>query len=332
MEHRSRRQFLRAGLTVAGLGLLAGCGIRPGPVSTTKVPTLGVLLFSTPATDPTLNAFLQGLSELGYSEGQNLTLEYRYAEGKPDRLRDLASELVQLKPDVIFALGGDVAPAAKNATKTIPVVVATSADPVQGGLVTSLAHPGGNVTGVTFLSSALAGKRLELLKNLLPQLSRAAILWNPEHADADFQETHAAAAALAVELYSREVRRPSDLDDAYEALVGSGAGGLIVVPSRLTLLYAQQIVTFALTQRLPVVSGWVVFARAGGLLSYGPNLDAIVRRAASYVDRILKGASPADLPVEQPTIFDFVVNRKVAEALGLTIPTSVLAEATEVIQ
>jgi putative ABC transport system substrate-binding protein len=333
MDRPSRRRFLQGSLALAGLGLLPGCQSLPFQAPTaTKVPTLGILLYGTPATDPTLKAFLDGLSELGYSAGQNLALEYRYAEGRPERLRDLASELVQLKPDVIFALGGDVAPAAKDATNAIPVVVATSADPVRGGLVANLAHPGGNVTGVTFLSPALAGKRLELLKNTLPRISRVAILWNPEHADADFQETQAAAAALGVELHSREVRGPSDLDGAYEALVGGGAEGLIVVPSRLTLLNAGQISTFALTHRLPVVSGWGIFARAGGLLAYGPNLDSMVRRAAAYVDKILKGAKPADLPVEQPTTFDFVLNLQTAKALGLTIPQEVLMQATEVVQ
>jgi putative ABC transport system substrate-binding protein len=293
---------------------------------------VGILLFGTPTNDPTLPAFVQGLAELGYRDGQNLTLAYRYAEGRPERLPELAAELVQLQPDVLFALGGDVAPAAKQATETMPIVAATSSDPVKDGLVGSLAHPGGNVTGVTFVSPTLAGKRLELLKNMVPQLSRAAIIWNPDHADADFDESQAAAAALSVELHSQQVRRPSDLDDAYPALVSSRVEGLLVVPSRLTLLYAKQIAAFGLTQRLPTVSGWAEFARSGCLLTLGPNRETIVRRAAAYVDRILKGASPADLPVEQPTVFDLVVNLQAAHAFGLTIPPAVLQQATEVIQ
>lgn len=329
----TRRQFLRGGLTLAGVGLLVGCGVRPGPpASPTKRPTVGVLLFSTPAADVTFNAFLQGLGALGYSEGENLAIETRYAEGKPERLPELADELVRLKPDVIFALGGDVVADAKRATGTIPVVFAISADPVQSGFVANLARPDANLTGVTFLSSVLAGKRVELLQHLLPQGPRVGILWNPEHADTDFQGTQAAATALGVQLRSHEVRGRGDFDGAYHALVNGSTDGLIVVPSRLTSLHRQEIAQFALRQRLPLIAGWGVFAQAGGLLSYGPNLDDMVRRAATYVDKILNGAKPAELPVEQPTEFELVVNLATAQALGVTIPQSVRQQATQVIQ
>lgn len=329
----ARRQFLRGGLALAGISLMVGCGMRSGqPASPTKRPTLGILLFSTPVADVTLNAFLQGLNTLGYADGENLTIEYRYAEGRPERLSGLATELVSLKSDVIFALGGDVVADAKRATGTIPIVFAVSADPVQSGFVANLARPDRNLTGVTFLSSELAGKRLELLKHTLPQSSRVSILWNPEHADTDFQGTQSAAAALSVQLHSHEVRGPNDFDRAYKALANGGSDGLIVVPSRLTSLYRQQIAAFALQQRLPLMAGWGVFAQAGGLLSYGPNLDDMVRRAATYVDKILKGTKPADLPVEQPTTFDLVVNLKTAQAIGVTIPQSLLLQATETIQ
>ncbi len=329
----SRRRFCRTALGLTGLGLLSGCGLpprqwQPAP----KIPTLGILLFGTPAADPNLNALLQGLGELGYRDGETITIEYRYAEGRSERLPDLAAELVRLQPDIVFALGGDVASAAKQATSTIPVVTATSSDPVQGGLIASLARPGANVTGVTFLSSELASKRLQLLKEILPGMSRVAILWNPEHADPDFQETQVAAATLGVRLDSRPVRGFSDLDGAFEAIVSGRVEGLIIVPSRLTSLARQRILEFAANQRLPNVSGWSVFARGGGLLSYGPNLDIAIRRAASYVDKILKGTKPADLPVEQPTEFELVINLKTAQALGLTIPHSILQQATELIQ
>ena len=320
-------------MALAGLGLLVGCGVRPGPpASPTERSTVGVLLFSTPAADVTFNAFLQGLGALGYREGENLAIETRYAEGKPERLPELADELVRLKPDVIFALGGDVVADAKRATGTIPVVFAISADPVQSGFVANLARPDANLTGVTFLSSVLAGKRVELLKHLLPHGSRVGILWNPEHADTDFQGTQAAATALGMQLSSHEVRGRGDFDGAYHALANGGTDGLIVVPSRLTSLHRQEICQFALRQRLPLIGGWGVFAQAGGLLSYGPNLDAMVRRAATYVDKILKGATPAELPVEQPTEFEFVVNLKSAQALGVTIPPSILQQATDIIQ
>jgi putative tryptophan/tyrosine transport system substrate-binding protein len=299
---------------------------------TAKIARLGVLLFSTPEGDPNLATFRQALSELGYVEGKNLTTVYRYAQGKPERLADLAVELAALKPDVIFAIGGDVAPFARTATSTIPIVMATSNDPVQAGLVRSLARPGGNVTGVTFVSSDLAGKRLQLLKEAAPQISRVAVLWNPNHVDPEYAETQAAGRMLGVHVQSLEVRALGDFEGAFQAAEAGRAEAIVVVSSRLTTFARQRIIELAVRHRLPVVAGWGPWAQAGALLSYGPDLNASVRRAATYVDRVLKGANPGNLPVEQPTKFDLVLNLRTATALGLTIPASLRVQASHVIE
>ena len=297
-----------------------------------RITRLGVLLFSTPEGDPNLAAFRQGLSELGYVEGKNLTTVYRYAEGKSERLANLAVELAVLKPDVIFALGGDVAPFARTATNTIPIVMAVSVDPVQAGLVLSLARPGGNVTGVTFVSSELAAKRLQYLKEAAPRMTRVAVLWNPNHVDPEYAETQAAGRMLGVHVQSLEVRQPSDFERAFQAADVGRAEAIIVVSSRLMLLGRQRIIELAARHRLPVVSGWGPWAQAGALLSYGPDVNASVRRAATHVDRVLKGANPGDLPVEQPTKFELIINVRAATALGLTIPSSLRVQASHVIE
>ncbi len=313
------------------LGLLAA-PLAAGAQQASKMARLGVLLFSTPEGDPNLATFRQGLSELGYVEGKNLTTLYRYAEGKPERLANLAVELAALKPDVIFALGGDVAPFARTATNTIPIVMAVSVDPVQAGLVPSLARPGGNVTGVTFVSSELAAKRLQFLKEAAPRMTRVAVLWNPNHVDPEYAETQAAGRRLGVHVQSLEVRGPGDFEGAFQAADVGRAEAIIVVSSRLMTFGRQRIIELAARRRLPVVSGWGPWAQAGALLSYGPDLNASVRRAATYVDRVLKGANPGDLPVEQPTKFELVINLKTAKALGLTIPQSVLVRADQIIE
>ncbi|MGH7252919.1 MAG: ABC transporter substrate-binding protein [Nitrospiraceae bacterium] len=295
-----------------------------------RVARLGVLLLG--ATDPNVQAFREGLRELGYIEGQNLAIEYRTAEGIAGRLPDLAVDLVRLKPDVIVAFGGDVAPFAKRATPTVPIVMLTSADPVRGGLVASLARPGGNVTGVTLLSADLAAKRIQFLKEAAPVISRVGILWNPDHADDELQETQAAARTLGIQIQSLEVRDPADFEGAFQAAVRGHAEAVIVVSSRQMTLSRARILEFARSSKLPLVTGWGAWAQGGALFSYGPDLNALARRAATYVDRILKGAKPADLPVEQPTKFELVINLKTAKALGLTIPQSVLSRADEVIQ
>ena len=297
-----------------------------------KVARLGVLLFSTPAADPNTPTFREAMRELGWIEGRNLVLEYRFAEGRAEALPERAAELVRLKPDLIYALGGDVTPSAKNATSTIPIVMVVSTDPVEAGLVASLGRPGGNVTGVTFILSELAVKRLEMLHEIAPKASRIGILWNPDHVDPDFKETQAAAPKFGAWIVSLEVRRPADFEAAFQTARRERADALIVVSSRLMTLQREQILQFAVKQRLPLATGWGAWAENGALLAYGPNISEIVRRSAVHVDRILKGAKPADLPVEQPTKFELVVNLKTAQALGLTLPQSILVRADRVIQ
>ena len=296
------------------------------------IPRLGVLLFGTPETDPNLGAFREGLRELGYIEARNIAIEYRYAAGKGERLRELAAELVSTKPDVILAIGGDVAPFARAATSTIPIVMAVSTDPVETGLVTSFSRPGGNVTGVTFISSDLAAKRLQLLKEMAPQVSRIAVIWNPDHVDPEYRETQKAAQALGVSVESLEVRSAADFDAAFRRAVDSRVEALIPVSSRLLTSQRPRIVAFASERRLVLASGWGPWAQQGALFSYGPDLNLTTRRAATYVDKILKGAKPGDLPVEQPTRVELVINMKTAKALGVTIPQSLLLRADRVIE
>jgi putative tryptophan/tyrosine transport system substrate-binding protein len=297
-----------------------------------KVARVGVLLFETPTTNPNLVSFVAGLRDLGYVEGRNVAFEYRYADGHPERIRDLAFQTVSLKPDVIVALGGDMVPSLREATTTVPVVMLTSQDPVEAGVVASFGRPGGNMTGVAFVSSETAGKRLQFLKEAMPSVTRVAVLWSPDHPDGEYRNAEAAARQLGLQLQSLEVRRPADFDGAFEAATRSRAEALMVVSSRLMNLNRARIFEFAGKQRLPVVSGWGPWARSGGFLSYGPDLDALVRRAATHVDKILKGARPGELPIEQPTKFELVINVKTAKALGLTIPSSLLGRADHVIQ
>ena len=297
-----------------------------------KVARLGVLLFSTPEGDPNVAAFRQGLSELGYVEGKNLTPVYRYASGKSERLPGLAKELAVLKPDAIVAIGGDVAPFARTATSTIPIIVAVSNDPVQAGLVASFSKPGGNVTGVTFVSSDLAAKRLQLLKQAAPQILRVAVLWNPDHIDPEYRETQAAGKVLGVHVQSLEVRRTEDFDTAFQAAAADGAEAIVVVSSRLMTINRARILELAARRRLPVVAGSGPWVETGALLSYGPDLNLMARRAATYVDRVLKGANPANMPVEQPTKFDLMINLKTAVVLGLSIPPSLRLQAASIVE
>jgi len=309
-------------------------GALAAPLATAqqaKIARLGVLLFGTPDTDA-FPAIRRGLGALGYVEGRNILFEHRYAEGRPERLPDLASDLVRSKPDLIIAAGGDVAPFAKRATGTIPIVMITSADPVQGGLVASLARPGGNVTGVTFVSSDLAGKRLQFLKEAAPGVTRVAVLWNPDHPDDEFSATQPAGRSSGVHVQSLEVRGRDDFAGAFAAANRERREAVIVVSSRLMTLNRARILDLAAQNRLLLVSGWGPWAAGGGLLSYGPDLDAVIRSSATYVDRILKGTRPADIPVEQPTKFELVINLKTAKALGLTIPPSLLLRADHVIE
>jgi putative ABC transport system substrate-binding protein len=302
------------------------------PLVAEAQPRIGVLLFGTPANDPNLAAFRRGLADLGHVEGRTIVLEYRYADGKAERLPQLARELVALKPSVLFALGGDVAPALKAATGAIPLVVSVSLDPVQAGLVADLARPRGNITGVTFVSSELAAKRLQFLKEVAPAISRVGILWNPEHPDFEYKETLLAAQRLGVQVQSLEVRKSADFDAAFRAATEARAEAIMVATSRQMLVNRQRIFDFGARQRILLVSGWGPWAEAGALLSYGPDIDDLIRRAAIQVDKILKGARPGDLPIEQPTRFELVLNLKTARAFQLTIPPSLTARASRVIE
>jgi ABC-type uncharacterized transport system substrate-binding protein len=319
-----RRQFTRL-VGVAAVWPFAAQA-QPKPIA-----KLGVLLYSNPQSDPQMASIRLGLSELGYVEGRNIAIEYRYAQGQVDRLPSLAAELVQLRPNVILAIGGDVAPIAKRFNQTIPLVFVSSADPEQLGLVASLSRPGGNATGVTLLQDALASKRLELLREAAPQISRVAFLWNPDHPDNEQREAQRAAQALGVQLHLVEVRSSDDFESAFRAANNAGIDSLYVVSSRQTVLNIKRIVEFAAQNRLPLAGGWGAWAKEGGLFSYGPDGVNMARRAANYIDRILKGAKPADLPVEQPTKFELIINLKTAKALGLTVPHSLLSRADELI-
>jgi len=304
---------------------------------TRKVPRIGMLIPGPSELFASLVAsFHQALHELGYTEGQNIAIERRYAEWKLDRLPDLAAELVRLKVDVIVASSTPSARAAKRATSTIPIVVTAMADPVGDELVASLARPGGNVTGTTFLGPELIGKRLGLLKETVPALSRVAALWHPgaygEHTmGVVLKETEVAARALGVQLQLVPALGPSDFDSAFSAMTRERAGAVIVLPSPMLFGEHRRIVDLAARSRLPAMYQAREFVDAGGLMSYGANLPDLFRRAATYVDKILKGAKPTDLPVEQPTKFELVINLKAAKALGLEISPSMLLLADELI-
>jgi putative ABC transport system substrate-binding protein len=318
------------------LSLLAGAAaawpLAARAQQAARLPRLGVLLLSTPQADPQMETARRALRDLGYVEGQNLVIEYRYAEGRPERLPDLAADLVRMKPDVLFVLGGDVAPAAVKATQTIPIVFTSSADPVRQGFVASLARPGGNATGITLLLDELASKRLELLKQAAPRVSRVGFLWNPDHADNELPEAERAAASLGVELKPLTVRGPADFNGAFMAATQARIDALYVVSSRLTLQNLGRIVNFVAENRLPLAGGFGAWAKQHGLLSYGPNVEDMTRRAVAYIDRILKGTKPADLPVQQPTRFELVINLRTAKALGLDVPLQLQQLADEIIE
>ncbi len=279
-------------------------------------------------------AFRQGLRDLGYVEGQNIVLVFPSAEVRPERLPHLAAELVSLKVDVIVAAGSPGVRAAQQATKTIPIVMPVISDPVELGFVASLARPGGNITGLTLISSDLIGKRLELLKASVPRVSRIAVLFNPTTAIVSpvMREMNMAARALGVQLQILEVRGPDDFERVFHAAMKERAGALITLDDSFVFTHHARIVELAAKNRLPAIYGFRKFVDAGGLMSYAANVTDMYRRAATYVDKILKGAKPADLPVEQPTKFELVINLKTAKALGLKIPQSVLIRADEVIQ
>ena len=294
-----------------------------------KVHRIGFLIApSRPFFSSRLGGFRESLEALGYIEGKNIVIEYRYADGKLDRLPKLAAELVHVKPDVIVA-SGPAALAAKRATQTIPIVFAAVQDPVAVGLVDSLARPGGNVTGLSTLAPELGGKRLELLKEVLPKITRVAFLWVLA---VSAKETQAAAQALGLQLQSLEVRDSNDFDRFFEILIKNRAQALLTSPGAIFNSHQARIIEFAANNQLPAMYTATEAVEAGGLMSYAPNQTDQFRRAATYVDKILKGTTPSDLPVEQPAKFEFIVNLKTAKQIGLTVPPNVLARADRVIR
>jgi putative ABC transport system substrate-binding protein len=309
--------------------------LSAGAQPAAKVPLIGTLDYSAPdaARLAWWQAFREALQELGYVEGRSIAFEARWAEGRVDRLPGLAAELVRLQVNVLVTGGGETARAAKQATATIPIVMATGGDPVQLGVVASLAQPGGNVTGVTSLSSELTAKRLQLLRELLPKVSRVAVLSDETpNSEMSVRDLEAAARILSLEIHPVGGRDPNQLDRALSGARRERDGALIVVASPALFIERRRIAELALKHRLPTAVGGREYAEAGGLFSYAVSRPALFRRAAVYVDKILKGAKPADLPVEQPTKLELVINLKTAKALGLTIPQSVLLQADEVIQ
>jgi putative ABC transport system substrate-binding protein len=295
-----------------------------------KIPRIGLLAV---VQAPQHDALRQGLRDLGYIEGENIVIERRYAEGNRDKLAELAAELVALKVDAIVSLG-PATPFAAKSVKSIPVIMGYSGDPVDAGIVTSLARPGGNVTGMSFFAAALAGKRVELLKETVSKISRVAILANPGHAgeQLELRETQAAAHALNVAHQYLPVRAADDFNEAFRVVAKERADALIAFPDALTMAHRKEIAEFSVKNRIPSMSGWSEFVEAGGLMTYGPNLFESFRRVATYVDKILKGTKPEDLPVERPTKFELVINLKAAKQIGLTIPPNVLARADKVIR
>ena len=301
-----------------------------------KTSQIGYLGVSSPSLEPHyVEAFRQKLRELGHVEGKNIAIEYRWAEGQDDRLPNLASELVRLKPDVIVTTGTPGAVAAMQATKTIPIVMASSADPVGSGLVASLARPGGNVTGFTILGPELEGKRLELLKQAVPGLSRLAVLWNPSNPGivSYFETVKNAGRALQISLGPVvEVRRSDELDNAFTAIASARPHALVVIADRFLLSHRKQIVEFAAVKRLPTMYPYREYVDAGGLMSYAPSNIELFLGTAIYVDKILKGAKPGDLPIQEPTKFELVINLKTAKALGLDVPLHLQQLANEMIE
>jgi len=328
----NRRAFLRtlsAGLLAAPLAAEAQQAGR--------VPRIGFLSLTSPSDrPPLLDAFRQGLRELGWVEGQNIVIDYRYAEGRVDRLPDLAAELVRLKVDLIIASAGtQVVTAAKNATETIPIVMIAVRDPVGIGLIASLARPGGNVTGVSgYAGLEIVAKQLELLKETVPKIRRVAILSNPSNAyhQLAIREVNVAARSLGVQLQLLEARGPNEFDGAFAAMAKERVGALLVLSDAIFSSHRTRLADLAARSRLPAAYGVRESVEAGGLMSYGPSFLDFYRRSAAYVDKILKGAKPADLAVEQPTKFELVINLKTAKALGLTLPPSLLQRADQIIE
>ncbi len=302
-------------------------------VNASRIGFLSASSLSEPRIERYYQAFRRGLSELGYVEGRNVVIESRWAEGKYDRLPGHVAELVRLKVDVIVTYGAPAGQAAKQATSTIPIVVAVINDLVASGFVTSLARPGGNITGLSMMAPELVSKQLEILKEVVPKVSRVALLMNPASGASAAQVQHAqeAARALGIRLQPMEVRAPAEIENAFAAMTTERAGAIIVLQDSMLLDNRKRIAELAARRGLPTVSALIDHAEAGGLIAYGPSVSDMFRRAATYVDKILKGAKPADLPVEQPTKFELIVNVRAAKSLKLVIPPSLRARADQVI-
>ena len=324
-----RRRFLLTSL-VGALAMPSAAGAQ----QTEKVRRIGILVASSASfIAPYVETFRKALRGLGYLENQNIAIEYRYAEGKYERLPVLAADLVRLKVDIIVTEGTPPSRAAKQATTTIPIVMTVTGDPVVTGLVADLARPGGNLTGASFFFPEIAVKRLELLKEAVPAVSRVLVVWNPANAvhDPVVKAIEAAAKTLGIGVQHLKVQTPADFDSALSA-ISKSRESLLVLEDALINVYTSQIVRLATRTRLPTIFGLTSFAEAGGLMAYGPNRNELWQRAATFVDKILRGAKPGELPVEQSTRFDLVINLKTAKALGLTIPPSLLARADQVIE
>jgi len=329
-------------MRLVGLAVILTLGLTLAPLAAqsqqpTKVYRIGWLSpgFPPAQPSPTVGAFQQTLRDLGYVEGQNLVMEYRYAEGSEERLRDMAAELVRRKVDVIVAVAAPGTRAARHATRTIPIVMTGSPDPVGEGFVASLAHPGGNTTGLSDLRTELIGKQLALLKETVPQSTRIAVLANPAQPAYKvlLHQLAEAAKALGLQLHAVELRGAEELDTAFASMIRAGADALVVLAEpRLIIPLNGRIADLAVKSRLPTMNNWKTDVDAGGLMSYGPSQRVKDRDLAVYVNKILKGAKPADLPVEQPTKFELVINLKTAKALGLTIPQSLLGRADQIIE
>ena len=333
---RTNRRAFIAGLGgAAAWPLIASAQQQPA-----RIPRLGYLLtgsLESPDTQEFVEAFRQGLRQLGYMEGQNIVIEYREAHLHIERFSSLATELVGRNVDLIVASNTPAGLAAKQATTTIPIVVQVMADPVRDGLVATLARPGGNVTGLTFLGPELTTKRLQLLKDVLPAMSHVAVLWHPGAYGEDtmremLMATEAGARALNLQLQKIEVRGPEELDGAFSTMARGGTDAVLIFPSPMFYNERRRMSDLALRYRLPSIFLDREFAELGGLMAYGTSIRNLARQSATFVDKILKGARPNDLPIEQPTVFDLVINLKTAKALGLTIPPSLLARADEVIE
>jgi ABC-type uncharacterized transport system substrate-binding protein len=323
-----RRRFL------VGFGFLVASPLIAQGAAAGKVPRVGFLHRGSPGPSQEIDAFQRGLRDLGYIEGQNITVEYRFARGQVERLPELAVELVRLNPDVIVAPYTPAALAAKRATSTIPIVFAVVADAVGAGLIANLSRPGGNITGLTSSGAELGGKRLELLKQVVPRASRVAVLYNP--ADRSnvlvFQQLQQSAPSMGLILQPIEVRGPGEFEAAFHAMTRQRANALIAAAGVLTDGHKEQLVSHAAKRRIPSMWAHRHFVDSGGLMSYAVNFSDQLRQSVVYVDKILKGARPGDLPVEQPTRYELVINLKTARALGLTIPQSVLIQADQVLE